>query len=38
MFTARPFVQSLSPAASVGETVRASIIVSSTKTTTKIKG
>lgn len=37
MFAARPFVLNLLPAATAGKAVRASII-SSTKTTTKIKG
>jgi hypothetical protein len=38
MFTARIFVLDLSFAAMADETVRASIVVSSSKTTTKIKG
>jgi len=37
MFAARPFVLNLLPAALVGKAARATI-VSSTKTTTKIKG
>lgn len=38
MFTARPFVLDLSLATLVGETVRASNVASSSKTTTTIKG
>lgn len=38
MFVARPFAQNHMPAAMAGMAARASIVVSSTKTTTTIKG
>jgi hypothetical protein len=38
MFAARPFTPNLAPAATAGVAARACIIVSSTKTTTTIKG